>query len=359
MTRTANKAGRGLAVKLIGAGACGTLLAGVGAAAALAAPGADAAKATASSGTFDVDQITNLTPYTWTFNASISSKGDIFQVAPTQTVAPGQTATWSMIPAQKGDKFLWWTFADDQGGQHGVAAQDLQDDSVFVDADDFGGGNPTESTVFHTADDPDGVPRHVDAVWNTPATITIDAGKDPAAATQIVNSELPRVQTDQISFTPNPDAKATYTYSDKTRATSTVANYSSAPATIDKGQETTKGDSTSLGEEVTAQVSSKAFGVAAKDAASFTHDQGWGTSDSVSVNIDTEIDPGQVGWIDKVITTAHLTGHLVFTTPEGTTFDITNVTISKGDLINPDGGVPAGIAFIPNEEPIVGPPAKN
>ncbi len=27
---------------------------------------------------------------------------------------------------------------------------------------------------------------------------------------------------DQISFTPNPDAKATYTYSDKTRATSTV-----------------------------------------------------------------------------------------------------------------------------------------
>src|SRR5215831_3888401 len=101
MTRTANKAGRGLAVKLIGAGACGALLAGVGAAAALAAPALSAPKATASSGTFDGDQITNLTPYTWTFNAAGSSKGDIFQVAPTQTVAPGQTASWSMIPAQK------------------------------------------------------------------------------------------------------------------------------------------------------------------------------------------------------------------------------------------------------------------
>ena len=357
MTKTDKKAGRGLAVKLIGAGACGTLLAGVGTAAALAAPAPEAPKATAASGTFDVDQITNLTPYTWNFNASISSKGDIFQVAPTQTVAPGQSATWSMIPAQKGDKFLWWTFTDDQGVQHGVCAQDLQDDTVFTDADDMNG--PTESTVFHMAGDPDGVARHVDAVWNTPATITIDAGKDPAAAAQIVNSELPRVPVDQISWTPNADAKPTFTYSDKTRATSTVANYSSAPATIDKGQETTKGDSTSLGEEVTASVSSKAFGVAAKDAASFTHDQEWGTSDSVNVNIDTDIDPGQVGWIDKVITTAHLTGHLVFTTPEGTTFDITNVTISKGDLIDPDGGIPAGIAFSPNEEPIVGPPAKN
>ena len=226
MTRTDKKAGRGLAVKLIGAGACGTLLAGVGTAAALAAPAPEAPKATAASGTFDVDQITNLTPYTWNFNASISSKGDIFQVAPTQTVAPGQTATWSMIPAQKGDKFLWWTFTDDQGVQHGVCAQDLQDDTVFTDADDMNG--PTESTVFHMAGDPDGVARHVDAVWNTPATITIDAGKDPAAAAQIVNSELPRVPVDQISWTPNADAKPTFTYSDKTRATSTVANYSSA-----------------------------------------------------------------------------------------------------------------------------------
>ncbi len=53
-----------------------------------------------------------------------------------------------------------------------MSAQDLQDDTVFTDADDFGGGSPTESTVFHIAGDPKGVPRHVDAVWNTPATIT-------------------------------------------------------------------------------------------------------------------------------------------------------------------------------------------
>jgi hypothetical protein len=357
MTKTPNKAGRGLAVKLLGAGACGTLLAGAGTAAALATPAPDAPKETAASGTFDVDQITNLTPYTWNFNPTMSSKGDLFQVAPTQTVAPGQTATWSMIPAQKGDKFLWWTFTDDQGVLHGVCAQDLQDDTVATYADDMAG--PSDSTVFHMVGDPDGVARHVDAVWNTPATVSIDASKDPSAAAQIVNSELPRVPTDQISWTPNPDATPTYTYTDQIRATSTVANYSSAPATIDKGQETTKGDTTSLGEEVTAEVSSKAFGVAAKDAASFTHDQEWGTSDSVSVNIDTEIDSNQVGWIDKVVTTAHLTGHLVFTTPEGTTFDITNVTISKGDLINPDDGIPSGIAFSPDEEPIVGPPAKN
>ncbi len=361
MTKTANKAGRGLAAKLIGAGACGALLAGAGTAAALAAPAHNTAPpikpGAATTGTFDVDQVTNLTPYTWHFDAAISSKGDIFQVAPTQTVAPGQTATWSMLPEQKGDKFLWWTFTDDQGAQHGVAAQDLQDDTVATFADDLPAAQP--SSVFQMAADPDGVARHVDAVWNSPVTITIDAAKDPSAAAQIVNSELPRVATDQISWTPNPGAKATYTYSGKIRATSTLTNYSSAPATIDKGQETTKGDSTSLGEEVTASVSSKAFGVADKVAASFTHEQEWGSSDSVSVNIDTDIEPGHVGWIDKIITTGHLTGHLVFTTPEGTTFDLLSVSISKGDLINPDGGIPSGIAFKPTEQAVAGPPTDN
>jgi hypothetical protein len=180
----------------------------------------------ATTGTFDVDQVTNLTPYTWHFDAAISSKGDIFQVAPTQTVAPGQTAIWSMIPEQKGDKFLWWTFTDDQRAQHGVAAQDLQDDTVASFADDLPAAQP--SSVFQMANDPDGVARHVDAAWNSPVTITIDAAKDPSAASQIVNSELPRVPTDQISWTPNPGAKATYTYSGKIRATSTLTNYSSA-----------------------------------------------------------------------------------------------------------------------------------
>src|SRR5262249_58550699 len=123
---------------------------------------------------------------------------------PTQTVAPGQTATWSMIPAQKGDKYLWWTFTDDQGVMHGELAQDIQDDTVYTESDDIVGMQGITSTAYHMAADPDSVPRHVDAVWNTPATITIDGAKDPSAAAQIANSELPRVPLDQISFTPNP-----------------------------------------------------------------------------------------------------------------------------------------------------------
>ncbi len=47
-----------------------------------------------------------------------------------------------------------------------------------------------------------------------------------------------------------------------------------------KGHETSKGQSTSLGEEVTHSASTDVYGVALKAAESFTADQEWGSSGS-------------------------------------------------------------------------------
>jgi len=144
-----------------------------------------------------------------------------------------------------------------------------------------------------------------------------------------VSYDLPRAVGD-VQWTPSPGAKATFQITGASRATSLVYNHSDAPATVVKGHDTTKGQSTTLDEDVTASASTKVFGFAAKTAASVTSDQEWGSSDSVAVDVDAEVDPGKVGWIDKHTDVASLTRELVFTTPEGITFDVSNVSTLGG-----------------------------
>jgi hypothetical protein len=310
---------------------------------------------TPTSGALPLGQVTNLTPYTWTLdNSEVPNQS--YAVDPPKSLAPGQTASWSHPTLSTyGFQDTSYFFTDPAGVRHCVLVREYQDGTYATDAEYLDAASNTyrEATDFHLAGDPDGHAGHYDALWNSPTTVKIDNNTDPADAAAAVNYDLPRAVGD-VKWTPSPGAKATFQITGASRATSLVYNHSDAPATVVKGHDTTKGQSTTLGEDVTASVSTKVFGFASKTAASVTSDQEWGSSDSVAVDVDAEVDPGNVGWIDKRTDVASLTGELVFTTPEGITFDVSNVSISKGDIVNPNGQLPSGVDYQPDEQPLGG-----
>lgn len=310
---------------------------------------------TPAAGALPLGQVTNLTPYTWTLDNS-QTPNETYTVNPPTTLAPGQTASWSTPPlGQYATQDTSYFFTDAAGVKHCVLIAESADGSHFTDAEylDTASNMYREATDFHIAGDPDGHAGHFDALWNSPTTVRIDNTSDPADAAAAVNYDLPRAVGD-VKWTPADGAKATFHITGANRATSLVYNHSDAPATVVQGHDTAKGETTSLGEDVTASVSTKVFGFASKTAASVTSDQEWGSTDSVGVDVDSEVDPGHVGWIDKRTDVASLTGELIFTTPEGITFDISNVSISQGDIVNKNGQLPSGIDYQPDEQPLGG-----
>jgi hypothetical protein len=313
--------------------------------------GSPGVKDASSTGTYS--QVTNLTPYPWTLSTTTYPIQGPYNQAPPNTLQPGQTATWSPhINHDSQDLVLTdYRFTDSTGKTHIMEVDDTGNgfDDPWYNSYSYD-SEGAESPDYHMAFDPDGYKRHADAIWNSPTTIKIDAVQDPAAATNAVDNELPRANPNSEQWTPNPGTTPSFVWGAKTRATSLLTNYSSEPATLYAGHATSKGQSTSVGEEVSHSGSTNVEGVVFKDAESFTHDQSWGSSDSVATTQDGVVDPGNTGWIDKSPLNASMTGHLVFTTSAGTTFDLSNVTISKGDIINTGaGGVPFGIVFTPTE----------
>ena len=307
---------------------------GVGAGVASAAPSDE------PGGALPMTQVTNLTPYTWTWYRD-TMPTTTYPVNPPKTVAPGQTATWS-DPEEHGVSF---EFKDDRGVVH--AASIVKAVTYITDAEylDTQINQYRPDTNFHFSNDPDGNAYHFDALWNSPVSVTIDNNTDAADAAAAVNYQFPRAVQGSVKWTPNPDAKVSFKWNDGERATSRVYNHSDADATLITGNETSKGESTSLGEEASVSISSKVFGVAAKAAITASSDQEWGSSDSLDVEREMEVGPGRVGWIDKRLDVGSLEGELVFTSPEGVTFDLKNVAISKGDLVNPNGQLPSGHDF--------------
>ncbi|TWP32860.1 hypothetical protein [Leekyejoonella antrihumi] len=319
-------------------------------------------KAATSTGVYA--QVTNLTPYPWTLvpNGTWGLNVGPYDSAPPATLLPGQTATWSAHNPWGARNFVrtLYTFQDAAGHTHvqqvNEWAQEVGDPLYYSYSQDVGFDanhhlQLTESPDFHMAMDPDGYGRHGDAIWNSPTTITIDALQDPAAAANAVDNELPRAIAAQTHWAPNPGVKGpTSVKGPTTRASSLLTNYSSLPATLGKGQGTSKGQSTTLGVEVSHSGSTNIDGVVFKDAESVTGDHSWGSGDSVNTTVSSMVDPGQTGWINKRPTISSMTGHLVFTTANNTTFDLSNVTISMGDIANTGaGGVPPGMDFSATE----------
>jgi len=345
--RITTKATKRAATRVAAAALTATALCGLGSVAAFAD--------SPTTAPLPLGQVTNLTPYTWTLdNGEVPNQ--TYAVDPPKTLAPGQTASWSHPTlGTYGYQDTSYFFTDPTGVKHCVLVREYQDGTYATDAEylDAAANMYREATDFHIGGDPDGHAGHYDALWNSPTTVKIDNTTDPADAAAAVNYDLPRAVGD-VKWTPKDGAQVTFRITGASRATSLVYNHSDAPATVVKGHATTKGQSTSLGEDVTASVSTKVFGFAAKTAASVTSDQEWGSSDSVAVDVDAEVDPGNVGWIDKRTDVASLAGELVFTTPDGITFDISNVSISKGDIVNPNGQLPSGVDYQPDEQPLGG-----
>jgi hypothetical protein len=334
--------------KILGVGVAGVLIAGAGVTAAVAA----SPSATTPTGAHSASEVTNLTPYTWTLWQGTTPPVGPWIVKPPVTVAPGQTAVWS--PDDAGDNETWtdYLFTDSAGQTHVVNLSESGNGHFESHSfDRQPSGTWVESSAYHMAYDPDGLPRHVDAIWNSPTTTTIDADTDPSTAATIVNSVLPRVSPDKVSWTPS-SSTPTYHQVDEEQISSTLQNYSSAKASIDVSRETSIGQSTKIGVETTASISTKVFGFAAKAAASVTADTEWGASDSVKISEASDVDPGNAGYLVRDNSIATLTGTLKLTTPEGATFTIKNVAISSGNIIDPNGTMHSGMDVRPTEAPL-------
>ena len=320
--------------KVAGATVLGALLAGAGMGVAVAAAptGSTAADPTA----YDTSEVTNLTPYTWTL---LPNSTNTYDAAPPQTVAPGQTAVWAAHDISYNHwETLNYAFTDSTGGAHTVSVEDASDGYtsdrhvvLSYSRDGSGANAPVSTASFHMAWDPDGYSRHVDADWNTPTAITIDATKDPADAEAIVRSELPQIPVDQVTWAPLSKTP-TFTEVSKQQFSSTLVNYSSAPAELTVSHDTTVGESTSIGVETSASLSTEVFGVVSTVTARVTGEHAWETSDSVNIDQDTEISPDYAGYLLEDNSIATVVGTLTFTTPQGTTFTVENVAVSRGDI---------------------------
>ena len=338
--------------------ACGAVMAGFVAAAVLSSPAANAEGTSVQTAS-----ISNYSGFTFTLVGSEQCHrkadgpgercipaGSSILPAP-RTIFPGQTATWDTTVSPGYDWRNWvFTMTDPADGTKYDIAYTMSSNGYYY----VGSTKSGEHLPFRAwHDSTQGGAEYF--VPEQPTTVKIDNAKDPRTAASVMNGLFSEAVDGSVKWTPNEGATPTYKVTNAERATSMISNYSSEPATVVKGSETSKGESTSFGTEITGSVAVKAFGASAKDAASFTADNEWGSSDSVDVDVDSEIEPGHVGWIDKAVTVASLKGHLEFTTPDGVTFDITNVTISKGDLVNPNGNLPSGITYMPDEKPLTGP----
>lgn len=357
----------------------GAVLAGFAAAALLASPAANAATGDVE-GSHDYIEVSNYTSHPYSFYEATNSpysadfNVDAEQIRVPQAIQAGQTTTWDA--AEVANPYDVFFFV--QGASLDAANADSTAFGVgdrYISSGTHGVYTETYSSIpanfrqTHRGDtwtqgddkvrlvpDPDGDPEHVDLVEAAPTTVTIDNDTDPTAAAAAVSYQFPRAVDGSVNWMPNMVTAPMFSVSNPVRATSMVYNYSSEPATLGQGHETTKGEKTSLGAEVTGSVGVKAFGVAAKVAASFTSEADWDSSDSMAVNVDAEIEPGHTGWLDKVETVATLAGDLQFTTPEGVTFKIHDVSISKGDLVDPSGSLKhPPVSYMPDEQAITAP----
>ena len=322
---------------------CGAVLAGF-AGAALAGAGVAAADPIGH----QLVQVTNYTPYTWTNITTIYEAGGPGELAPPMQVAPGQTASWDADPDLYGIET--WNFVYDAP----EAVYPANKEAVRVVSNGavqaWAGvahhpGKYKVPEIAHVADDPDGVANHFDVLWNKPTTIKIDNTVDPTAAANVMNHQFPRAVADSVKWTPNPGAEPTLTETDLARRSSTLENDSSAPAKILVDKETSRSQSTNLGVEVTGSISVKAFEVEAKVAASVTGEHSWGTSDSVEFDAGYYVKPHSIGWLAEGTNIVSLMGDMVFTSPEGITFDISNVSVSQSNFANPGGKYPSGMTI--------------
>lgn len=342
---------------------CAALIAGFAGAAVVASASASAAVPAHQSA-----QISNDTPYAMTLTSDIPDgregggcRQSNSQLTAPNTIAPGQTVTFDMD--YQDCPYTWWYDYSVPGAPDGQQHQTLFAGSqwdgltTFAQAVGTGFGGTSASTIAHIANDPDGNANHRDLLMNSPVTVAMDNSKDPASAAQVMNYQFPRANKDSITFTPaDPNAEPTFKRGPATRASSVVINDSSSDVTLSSGFDASLGQSTSVGVEVSGSIQVKVAGTSGKVAASVEADYDWGSSDSTEVETDTDIKPQMEGYLTTQLTKATIFGDLQFTTPEGVTFDITNIAVSQGDVPNPKGtdGTQIGLAYSNCEYPTTG-----
>lgn len=332
------------------AATCGAIVAGFAAGTLLGAGPANADTATPSSVT--MVRVTNYTPYVWTLNGGGLQPGS--QAPAPQTIEPGQTGVWDGDTSATQAGWLYTYKVTDEPVMGFQYEQSVRvSEANGLDSIEVSQGTPhrsQDSTFAHAQTDADGDRYHWDVYWHAPVTMHIDNSTDSAAATAAVDGQFPRAVAGSVKWTTTKGSEK-WNWGAPTRATGMLYNDSSAPAKLMAGHETSVGQSANFGLEITGSVGTKVFGTSAKLAASVDVDKDWGSEDSVDVTDDADVQPHTVGWLDKKVQSGALTGELTFTTPEGITFDITNVTLTQGGLVDPDPAkskIPTGVLYSPD-----------
>src|SRR5206468_2183726 len=88
----------------------------------------------APAGSYVMSEVTNLTPFTWTYQGA--PWNDPYAVYAPKTLLPGQTASWSTTRVENTIYDFRYEFTDGNGYRHSVGLQDEERDGL---RDDFSG----------------------------------------------------------------------------------------------------------------------------------------------------------------------------------------------------------------------------
>jgi len=270
-----------------------------------------------------------------------------FDIAPAQTLQPGQTTTFQL---SQGQAWYSWTqarlaygFTDVNGGRHNL--------SYNVDAN----GNPIAtpfdyvgapfywlpSATFHVNQSG----NESDVVLNSPAVATIDARTQPDTAASVM-----KMFADGTNKDFKPTTGLSFSTGPYHRVSAVVYNASNEPASLTLSAADTEDETTSLGLKLGWSTSLGILGFAdTKISASVTGGHSWTTGTTITKSDEITIKPGWEGWIESAVTSATVTGDFTFTTPQGITYNVLNASVTEPGF-GPNGSAGA-VEFQPNGKP--------
>ena len=200
----------------------------------------------------------------------------------------------------------------------------------------LGGGN---ALTFRQAQRPIGTIERASAEISVddPATTVIDAVANPKGAAEAM---MLYPQATNKQFTPTVNPAYTYTNPLQTSPTYQVpATYPHAEPLTMHAEHTTS-FSWSLGGSVDEETTVGFLDIVnASIGVKFTASHEWVTSHTDSQEVGVLIDPGYEAWINSQVSQVTFTGDCAFTAANGTSYKITNVTITQPGN-SPDGSGP-------------------
>lgn len=274
----------------------------------------------------------NDTPYEMTLTQDRTWYGDNyshgFLAFPVDRLEPGQKEVFGF----EEDEHDWiqaaisYVFTDVDGVRHEADYNIDGNGNPWATSNDFNADDHEfESTAtFHMAHDSDGEPNDIDAVLSHPAVVTYDASTQAAQAASIMTL-WPQGKDRDFTIVSGP----TYSQSTFTRASALVENTTKEPATLTLTGTDSHEEATSIGASLTWTTELGLLGlVNQKVSATLSGGHQWSTTDKTINSESVTVPGGDVGCLFDAASEATVTGDFTFTTPQGITYHVNNVTVT-------------------------------